>query len=520
MTDKRQQVVVVGGGSAGWLTACYIAATQQSRAVSVTLIESPSVPTLGVGEGTWPSMRNTLNTIGLPEAQFLSECYASFKQGSQFVGWRDSQDSYYHPFMEPKGYTECNIAAYWQAHFKPFPYGEAFCVQPAVCNKHLAPKQWSTPDYAYVTNYGYHFDAGKLTQLLTRHGKNKLGVLHIVDHVVGIHSHVNGDIQSLETRHSGNIEGDLFIDCSGMQSVLFDAHFSVPWIKANSILLNDSAVATQVPYSQNDADIESATVATAQEAGWTWDIGLYHRRGVGLCYSSEYLDQQGAENTLRQYITQTKGNANSVQLKHLRFTPGYRAAFWQNNCIAIGMSAGFIEPLEASALALVELSLSMLCDEFPQNHTHMGILAKRFNQRFLYRWQRVIDFVKLHYVLSHRQEPYWLAQRKADSIPERLTELLELWQFQAPSRHDFIENEEVFSSSSYQYILYGMQFETQFNANRLIPKQQTAMGTMREDLQRHQQTLLTGLPSNRDYLNLLHQTIKQNKHALSQRLFA
>jgi flavin-dependent dehydrogenase len=520
VTDNRQHIVVVGGGSAGWLAACYIAATQERRAVSVTLVESPTVPSLGVGEGTWPSMRNTLNIIGVPEAQFLSECHASFKQGSKFVGWRDAQDCYHHPFMEPKGYTEWNVAAHWNAAFNNIPYGEAFCVQPEVCNRHLAPKQFSTPDYAYVTNYGYHFDAGKLTQLLTRHGTNMLGIHHIIDHVESIHSHENGDIQSLKTRQSGNIEGDLFIDCSGMNSVLFDAHFGIPWIKTDDVLLNDSAVAAQVPYSHVEAAIESTTVATAQAAGWTWDIGLYHRRGVGLCYSSHYLSKQGAENTLRQYIVQTKGNADSLQLRHLHFTPGYRSVFWQNNCIAIGMSAGFIEPLEASALAMVELSLSMLCDEFPQNHTHRGILAKRFNQRFLYRWQRVIDFVKLHYVLSQRQEPYWLAQRAITSIPERLAELLKLWQFQAPSRNDFIENEEVFSSSSYQYILYGMQFQTHFNTNRLSSTHQNAIQKLHKELQVHQQKLLSGLPSNREYLNLLHQTIEQNKHGLSQRTSA
>lgn len=513
MFDDKRHIVVVGGGSAGWLSACFIAATQGQHNVSVTLVESPNIPTLGVGEGTWPSMRNTLNTIGVPEAKFLSECNASFKQGSKFVGWRNGHDNYYHPFMVPSAYNESNVAAHWQKQFSDIPYGEAFCAQPKVCDQHLAPKQYATPDYAYVTNYGYHFDAAKLTELLTEHGVNKLGIHHITDDVVGIKARENDHIQSLETIQSGFIEGDLFIDCSGMKGLLIHGHYDVPWLKMDHVLLNDSAVAAQIPYKNEDQPIQSTTIATAQRAGWTWDIGLYHRRGVGLSYASDFLSKADAESILRQYIETTDTVADDHSLRHLSFTPGYRSKFWHKNCLAVGMSAGFIEPLEASALAMVELSLTMLSEEFPQNSEHMAIVAERFNKRFSYRWQRVIDFVKLHYMLSERQESYWLAQRSAETVPEQLDEWLRLWKFQAPSRHDFIENEEVFSSASYQYILYGMKFSTQFSGGSTPTDQQQKMCHVREELQQHQQKLLTGLPSNRDYLKALHSQLEQQRNS-------
>ncbi len=266
MPEQSQNIVVLGGGSAGWLTACYLAATQSSKAITVTLIESPNIPILGVGEGTWPSMRNTLSTIGIAEAQFLSRCYASFKQGSKFVGWRNGKDSYYHPFMVPSGYNELNLAAHWHKHFRPTSYDYALSPQPAVCDHALAPKQLSTPDYAYVTNYGYHFDAGQLTKLLTEHGKNKLNIRHVVDDVTAVKSHDNGDIRALQCQQAGDINGQLFIDCSGMKSFLLDQHYGVEWHQVDNILLNDSALAAQVNYQDNQSPIHSTTIATAQTA--------------------------------------------------------------------------------------------------------------------------------------------------------------------------------------------------------------------------------------------------------------
>ena len=507
MPEQPRNIVVVGGGSAGWLAACYLAATQSPKAVTVTLIESPNIPTLGVGEGTWPSMRNTLSTIGIPEAQFLSSCNASFKQGSKFVGWRNDQDSYYHPFMVPSGYNEINLAAQWQNFMPTTNYDHALSPQPMVCEQSLAPKQLATPDYAYVTNYGYHFDAGQLTKLLTEHGTKKLGVHHIIDDVTAVNTHPNSHIKVLECKSTSPVEGDLFIDCSGMKSLLLSQHYGIAWQNVDHILLNNSALAAQVPYQDEQAPIQSTTIATAQQHGWTWDIGLYHRRGVGLSYASDFTSSQQAQDTLANYLDSTGVNSQDLDFRELSFSPGYRDKFWHKNCLAIGMSAGFIEPLEASALAMVELSLNMLTEEFPQNSEHMEIVAKRFNQRFSYRWQRVIDFVKLHYVLSERNEPYWLAQRAEETIPEQLREWLTLWQYQSPSRHDFIENEEIFSSSSYQYVLYGMGYKTQFSDSAISQKDQAIFQHLQTEQQQHQQKLLSALPSNRAYLSQLHQQL-------------
>ena len=454
-----EHIVIVGGGSAGWLTAGVIAAEHPH--LTVTLVESPDIAPIGVGEGTWPTMRDTLRKIGVSESDFFRECDAAFKQGSRFNAWVTGQadDYYFHPFVLPQGYGESNLAARWQDSHGGVPFADLVSFQPHLCVHGKAPKQASTPEYAAVANYGYHLDAGKFGVFLRKHCVDKLGVRFLADHVTAINSHENGDIASLQTQHNGALAGDLFIDCTGMQSLLLGKHFGIEFLSQKHVLFNDSALAIQIPYPEQDSPIASQTSSTAQSAGWIWDIGLPTRRGIGYVYSSAHSSDAAAEQVLRNYI----GAEVDGTPRKLSFQPGYRRVFWHRNCVAIGLSAGFIEPLEASALALVELSAAMVSDEMPANRAVMDIVARRFNEAFTYRWERVIDFLKLHYVLSKRTDSdYWLDNRQA---PERLEELLALWRYRAPSRTDFGRIDEVFPSASYQYVLYGMGFHTQHSAS-------------------------------------------------------
>jgi tryptophan halogenase len=489
-----EHIVIVGGGSAGWLSASVIAADHPH--LSVTLIESPDVAPIGVGEGTWPTMRDTLRRIGVAESDFFRACDAAFKQGSKFSGWVTGQadDYYFHPFVLPQGYGEANLAARWQASHADVPFADLVSFQPHLCAHGKAPKQPGTPEYAAVANYGYHLDAGKFGQFLRQHCIDKLGVRFIADHVSAITSHENGDIAALQTRHHGALAGDLFIDCTGMQALLLGKHFGVEFLSQKHVLFNDSALAVQVPYPREDAPIASQTTSTAQSAGWIWDIGLPSRRGIGHVYSSAHTSDAAAEQALRHYI----GPQDIATPRKLTFQPGYRRQFWHRNCVAIGLSAGFIEPLEASALALVELSAAMLSDEMPATRAAMDIVARRFNEAFTYRWERVIDFLKLHYVLSKRSDSdYWLDNRAA---PERLADLLTLWRHRAPSRTDFGRIDEVFPSASYQYVLYGMGFRTEHMAS---PKSAQADPYFREAAALTSK-MLGALPSNRALIDHIH----------------
>jgi tryptophan 7-halogenase len=459
-----KHVVIVGGGSAGWLTAAVLAAqhrTASGTGLRVTLIESPDVGPIGVGEGTWPTMRDTLRKSGVTETDFIRECDASFKQGSKFQGWVSGRagDSYYHPFVLPQGYTEVDLVTAWLQRHAHVPFADLVSFQPHLCARGKAPKQLATPEYAAVANYAYHLDAGKFGLFLRKHCTERLGVRLVLDHVVGINSHANGDIESLQTQAQGALAGDLFVDCTGMQSLLLGKHYGVRFLSQKHVLFNDTALAVQIAYAAEDTPIESQTLSTAQSSGWIWDIGLPTRRGVGHVYSGAHISDDAAELELRSYIERTNGPQRIDAPRKISFNPGYREKFWHRNCVAIGLSAGFIEPLEASALALVELSAAMLSDQLPATRELMDIAARRFNDAFSYRWERVIDFLKLHYVLTQRTDSqFWRDNCRTESIPERLREQLTLWRYLAPSRYDLFRVEEVFPSASYQYVLYGMGF--------------------------------------------------------------
>jgi flavin-dependent dehydrogenase len=500
-----KRIVVVGGGSAGWLTAAIIAAERgvDAGGLRVTLLESPDVAPLGVGEGTWPSMRDTLHRIGVSESDFVRECEVSFKQGSRFDGWIDGVDAhrYFHPFAAPHGYFDANLPARWHALGPGVPFAELVCPQPQLCLHGRAPKQAATPEFAAVSNYGYHLDAGKFGEFLRRHATARLGVTHVRDHVLAVNAHPDGDIASLQTREHGAVEGDLFIDCTGSRALLLAGHYGVALQSQRHVLFNDSALAVQVPYPHEDSPIASPTISSARAAGWIWDIGLPSRRGVGYVYSSSHSTDDQAQQVLQDYLKATNSPAAVAAPRKLSFQPGYRERFWHRNCVAVGQSAGFIEPLEASALAMVELAAATLADTLPATRAAMDACARRFNDAFTYRWERVIEFLKLHYVLSRRSDSdYWLDNLANASIPERLQESLLVWRDRPPSRHDFPRIEEIFPAASYQYVLLGMGFEPAWQEAPRRSDQPALADRFVGEAAALTRRMLAGLPGNRELI--------------------
>ncbi|VVS99083.1 Tryptophan halogenase [Sphingomonas sp. EC-HK361] len=496
--------MIVGGGTAGWLAACRIAAAADpaaERPVSVTLVESPDIATIGVGEGTWPTMRRTMARIGIDEAELLIACDASFKQGSRFDGWvtGEAGDSYHHPFTPPIAGDPREAA-----RLRP---GDAFadrlCAQPQICALDLAPRQRSMPGYAGALNYAYHLDAAKLAALLKRHATGRLGVRHVRDHVLDVEAAEGGDIASVRTRDNGAIAGDLFIDCTGHAALLIGEHCGIDVVDRSDELFNDRALAVQVPVAPGSA-IAAQTNATAHAGGWIWDIGLPTRRGVGCVYASTFMDDAAAEATLKAYLRRTTPDcdADALNIRLLTFRSAHRERFWAGNCLAIGQSAGFLEPLEASAIVMIELALDALIDDFPANRAVMAVQAERFNAQFRYRWDRIVEFLKLHYVLSRRTEPYWRAHRDAGSIPSRLAQSLELWRHRAPAAIDFPAKDEVFPGASYQFVLYGMGFLLPSGV-AVAEREGGDMAAAIRQVEQRGRALAASLPTNRAYLDAL-----------------
>lgn len=503
MVRPVKNIVVVGGGTAGWLTAGLIAAKHRARQATgftVTLVESPNTPIIGVGEGTWPTLRTTLAKIGVSETDFFRECDAAFKQGAKFARWTTgaADDAYYHPLMLPQGFSQVNLAPHWLVGTNGRSFCDAVTPQGRLCDEGLAPKTITAPPYQGAANYAYHLDAGKFAPFLQRHCCDKLGVRHVLADVRGVAMTEDGDVRGVVTEQQGEIQGDLFVDCTGFRALLLGDALGVPFRDCGDVLFCDTALAIQVPYETETSPIASHTISTAQSAGWIWDIGLPTRRGVGHVYSSRHISDDDAERELRAYIGPA---GRDLPARKIAIRSGHRETFWKRNCVAVGLAAGFLEPLEASAIVLIELSAKLIAEQMPACREVMDIVAARFNATTHYRWGRIIDFLKLHYVLSQRTDTaFWRDNRARETIPDRLADLLLLWRHQPPWLYEeFDRADEVFPAASYQYVLYGMGFRTEVEPEALTDERAIAERALRETAAQTERLRAT-LPRHRDLI--------------------
>lgn len=471
--DSMKEILVVGGGTAGWLAACHLAKklSRGDSGARVTLIESPDIPTIGVGEGTVPAMRQSLEYLGISETDFIRDCDATFKQSIKFVDWmRDRGDgsaNYYHHVFDYPDVSEVDLTPYWLMNQTgDTSFADAVSIQGQVCDRGLGPKLMTHPEFHGITNYAYHLDAAKFAQLLTNHAVDNLAVRHLLTTVDDVTLNDRGEIHSVMTADYGEVCADLFVDCSGFRSMLIGDKLGVGFVDRKDTLFADAALAIQVPYEDESASIPSYTIATAKAAGWIWDIGLHDRRGTGYVYAEKYCDRDEAERVFRDYLRESIGDAaDSLPCRYIPMKIGYREKFWEKNCVAIGLSQGFVEPLEATGLLVFDATARMLAELFPPSRSAMPAIADRFNKRVSYAWERVIDFIKLHYCLSDRDDTdFWRDNRDPATIPESLLQNLNLWREQPPSHYDFFSRQEIFNLENYLYVLYGMNYATNVQA--------------------------------------------------------
>jgi len=465
-----RHVLIVGGGTAGWLSACHLAKKLKSNTpegVQVTLVESPDIPSIGVGEGTVPAIRQSLKYLGIRETDFIRECDGAFKQSIKFVDWvhnpGSSPRSFYHHIFDYPVEDGFDLTPYWlmgKAGDKPFV--DAVSLQGHLCEQGLGPKVMTHAEFEGVSSYAYHLDAAKFARLLTRHATENLGVDHKLATVTGVKVAESGDVTSIETNEHGSLKADMFVDCTGFRALLIEQEMGVGFVDKRDILFADHAVAIQAPYVNPDDPIACHTVSAAKEAGWIWDIGLSERRGTGYVYSSAHTDHDRAEIVLRDYLRETIGEkAEDLSARRIPMRIGYREKFWARNVVSIGLSQGFVEPLEATGILMYDATARMLAEQFPAHRAGVDIVAKRFNDRVRYAWEKVIDFIKLHYFLTKRDDSqFWLDNRAPASAPDSLLENLEHWKHQPPSQYDFASKLEIFNLENYLYVLYGMEFET------------------------------------------------------------
>lgn len=472
---RLRKILIVGGGAAGWLVACYLAKAVNAAApdaIRVELVESPGIGLLGVGEATFPSIRGTLSAIGLDERRFLAGATATYKQGIHYRHWvrppgAPGADHFFHPFNAPSqrpGGPE--LLPYWLLGEAPagLSFAEAVSMQTLLVGHNRAPKRLRDPDYQGPLNHAYHFDAALFARVLAEHGERTLGVRRHLATIGRVELDEGGAIAGVVTAELGTFSADLYVDCTGLRSLLSGGAMRSPFRSRRDVLFADRAVAMQVPYPSPDAPIPSCTIATAQEAGWIWDIGLQRRRGTGYVYSSRHTSQERAEEVFRRYLGPA---AEGVEPLHIRFETGYRPQHWRRNCVAVGLAGGFVEPLESTGIALVELGAYLLTHLLPGDTGDMERAARHYNEMMVARYERIIDFIKMHYCLSQRRDaPFWADNADPAGIPDVLRDKLAQWRHRPPHRLDFVGDLEMFLVSSWQYVLYGMEFRTDLEPMR------------------------------------------------------
>lgn len=465
MKKQIKKVMIVGGGTSGWMAAAYLNHVlnhPKKSNIEIVLLESPEVNIIGVGESTFDTLRNYCAAVELPEADFLKETDAVLKHGTYFKGWLDGgDDEYLHPFEIPQAHDGVNIMNHWvnlhQHGRNDRNFGESVTLQVPLAKAHKSPRSVHNPrDYEGALPYSYNLDAILFGRYLRKVSTGR-GVKHMVDHVTNVVLDDKGYIKGVETKENGLQEADFFVDCTGFAAILSKAIGNTDFIDYTPSLLCDEAVAMQPPFREDEVfDPRPYTTSTAQDSGWIWEIDLYRRKGVGYVYSSKFCDADTAETRLREFVGDKKGEIN---VRRLKMRIGRRKKFWHKNCLCVGLSGAFVEPLEATGIMFIHMGLQFFGEVFPSLPVP-GVLEDRYNKMMGELLDETRDFIILHYILTRRRDTaFWKAYVNDVKVPDSLQERLELWKHKVPSPTDFSDRVAVFIQSSYSYILYGMEWK-------------------------------------------------------------
>ena len=415
-SSALNRIVIVGGGTAGWMSAAILSKYLGPSGTSVTLIESDAIETIGVGEATIPYIQNFIEMLEIDEAQFLKETKATYKLGIEFVDWGKIGDRYIHPFGEygvPMG--QLPFYHFWSrmrssGDTNPL-HKYSLNIEAAYANKFIRPVE-DQSSLASRISYAYHFDATLFGAFLRRYSE-RLGAQRIEAKVVDASlNSETGHISSVELDDGRSIEGDFFIDCTGFRGLLIEKALGVPFTDWSDFLPMDSAIAVQTEAIEPP---KPYTVATAREAGWTWRIPLQNRVGNGHVYSSNFTDESSATDLLLENL-----DAEPItEPRLLKFQAGRRESFWKANCLALGLSSGFLEPLESTSIHLIQDGLVRFIALMPDKSLNPAN-ATEYNRVIGLTYDRIRDFILMHYVATQRDDTeFWRYVRNLE-LPETL----------------------------------------------------------------------------------------------------
>jgi len=460
------------------MTAAYLSRALGEK-VNISLVESNNVSTIGVGEATFSTIKLFFDYLGLDEREWMPKCNAAYKLAIKFVNWNAEKRHFYHPFQRYEIVDGLNMAEWWLkfAKYRELDSFDYACFTiPALCDRKKSPKyldgrvfddkvvEHFEPERAFQKNvladlriqypYAYHFNASLLADFMRDYATRR-GVKQIIDDVVDVKLTEDGSIAHVTTKEHGNISGDLFIDCTGFRGLLINKALNEPFISFSDSLLCDSAIAMQIPRDIAKEGINPYTTATALNAGWVWNIPLYGRDGTGYVYSSAFISQDEAEKEFRAHLGSASDNCKPLYLK-MRI--GRNRNSWVKNCVAIGLSSGFVEPLESTGIFFIQHGIEELVSHFPHKQLDQETI-KSYNRGVANCIDGVREFLTLHYCASSRKDtPFWKATKHDLAIPEALQELLKLWRRRLPNNRNINPMYHGFESYSYSVMLLGLGY--------------------------------------------------------------
>jgi len=441
-----RKILIVGGGTAGWMTAALFGKLFQGL-YDIEVVESEAIGTVGVGEATIPAIKTYNELIQLNEAEFMQRTQATFKLGIEFVDWVRNNQRYVHGFgVIGQNWEWLRCHQYWlranqrgrARDFADFSINTAA----ALADKfmHARPEMAESPIGQIA--YAFHFDASLYAKYL-RSLSEMHGVRRTEGRIVDVKTTEDGDIASVTLEGDREIEADFFIDCSGFRGLLIEQTLKTGYEDWSHWLRCDRAIA--VPCARTEP-LHPYTRATAREPGWQWRIGLQHRTGNGLVYSSNHIDDDAAEKLLL-------ANLDGDQLANpnrLRFTSGKRRKMWNRNCVALGLAAGFLEPLESTSIHLVQSAAIRLVRLLPDAATDQATIDE-FNRQCDFEWERIRDFIILHYWANRREGEFWESMRSME-LPRTLQDKIDVWR---SNGRIFRENDELFAEESWIQVFIG-----------------------------------------------------------------
>lgn len=461
MSNRVQHITIVGGGTAGWLAAGILNFGLNQRCdeenVRITVIESPNIPTVGVGEATTVSMGAILKQLGLDERDFLKQCDGSFKCSVKFTNWNHDADgrplTFWHPFSRQDELFGYDATYHYHKACKlgdEKPFEDALFPATAAIKNCQAPRECDGQDYVGFFPYAYHLDAGLFATYMTTYATN-LGVEHLRDDVTGVNLDERGFVKSLTLKENGDWPVELVVDCTGFRGLVIKEALGEPFEPYAEHLLCDKALAIQVPHEEG-AKLESYTGSTGLNAGWSWRVPLYSRVGTGYVFSSAFASDDEAITEFRRYLDLPEDYPDP---RVIPMRIGRSRRSWVKNCVAIGLSGGFIEPLESTSIHFTLMAVRWLIEFFPDRNMNPA-LGEQYNRVVHNLYDEIRDFIVFHYATSNRTDtPFWIEASRDVHIPESLKFRLDLWKAKLPGALECDNPFSLFQSCNYTDILMG-----------------------------------------------------------------